>query len=87
MTINAAKTEKLKKEIKKALDLLIKGETDNIHICNIVSSNFLELFDLDEPNDFNGWQCDWWSEMRYEGKTIAIFGCAFYGTVDLSIDD
>jgi hypothetical protein len=39
-----------------------------------------------EPNDFNGWQCDWWGNFEYKGHKFNVGGCAWYGTVNISLE-
>lgn len=42
-----------------------------------------------DPNDFNGWQCDWWSDDHkiLAGKKFNISGGAFYGSVTFSLPE
>lgn len=68
-----------------ALEKLIKNEIPSIDIKNIVSNEFINDYDVEEPTDFNGWQCDWWSHMYYNGIRVEVYGEAFYGNVSLSI--
>lgn len=41
------------------------------------------------PDDFNGWACDWWSWETIElgGRIWSVSGCAFYGTVEFTISE
>ena len=76
--------ETVNKEIDKAINLLNeKEEETTISISNISSSHFCELFDV-EPEEFNGWQCDWWSTLSKDGEELHIFGEAWYGKVEIS---
>ena len=70
-----------------ALTKLINSNLREINIKNIVSQEFIDLYDVEYPTDFNGWQCDWWSYMKYKGIKINVQGGAFYGTNYLSIDE
>lgn len=71
-------------ELNKCLDELVKDENMTIKITNIVSQEFIDMYNVDDPTDFNGWQCDWWSNMQYRFVTLNIYGCAFYGTISIS---
>lgn len=42
------------------------------------------MYDVDNVEDYNGWQCDWWSNMHYKDQTFAIFGEAWYGCITIS---
>jgi hypothetical protein len=76
--------EIVNKEIDEAINLLNeKEEETTISISNIISSHFCELFDV-EPEEFNGWQCDWWSRLLKNGEELNIFGEAWYGNVEIS---
>ena len=84
---NGQDNDNVKSLIVRELDKLVKREIKSIRIVGIVSSDFLNMFDLEEPDDFNGWQCDWWNHMYHNGQKIEILGDAFYGTIDLTIPD
>lgn len=70
-----------KKILETALNKLVNSDLEEIRIKNIVSQEFIDLYDVQEPTDFNGWECDWWSFMEYKGTKINVQGCAFYGTI------
>ncbi len=86
MVIDFIKEQGKTEKIDEALDKMIKGELKEIRIINIPSGNFIDMYDVDDITDFNGWQCDWWSKMHYEGKTLNIMGEAFYGIINISND-
>ena len=71
--------------LKERLDELLNKETDSIKIVNISSAKFCEIFNC-EAEDFNGWQCDWWGTFDYKNTLIRVAGCAWYGTITLSIE-
>jgi hypothetical protein len=76
---------RIDKEIDIAIDRMNENEEETtIYISNITSAHFCELYDI-EPEDFNGWQCDWWSNFSRRGEDVHVFGCAWHGTVELSI--
>ena len=76
---------RIEKELNIAIDLINeKEEETTIGISNITSAHFCNLFDLN-PEDFNGWQCDWWADFSRRGETVHVFGEAWYGCVELSI--
>lgn len=81
------KEEKAKELLENVLKEMLEDNTLEVRINNIVSQEFIDLYDVEEPTDFNGWQCDWWSYMYYEGTRINVMGGAFYGTIDLSIEE
>ena len=56
-----------------------------ISISNIPSAQFCDLFNI-EAEEYNGWQCDWWSTLSYSGEDIHVFGCAWEASVELSIE-
>lgn len=87
ISANDQNDDNVKSLIVRELDKLVKREIKSIRIVGIVSSDFLNMFDLEEPDDFNGWQCDWWNHMYHNGQKIEILGGAFYGTIDLSIPE
>jgi hypothetical protein len=64
---------------------MISGEIESVEIENIPSSVFCEITDC-EPNDFNGWQCDWWGNFEYKDHKFNVGGCAWYGTVNVSLE-
>lgn len=74
-----------KELLEKSLDEMMTSELE-IKINNIVSQEFIDLYDVEDPTDFNGWQCDWWSYMDYKGERINVMGEAFYGKINLSKD-
>ena len=57
-----------------------------INISHIPSCVLEDLFDL-EVTDFNGWQCDWWSDFMYKGQKIYVMGGAWYVTATLTIGE
>lgn len=67
------------------LSRMISGEIKSVKIKNIPSSVFCEITDCD-PNDFNGWQCDWWGNFEYKGYKFNVGGCAWHGTVNVSLE-
>lgn len=73
-----------KSVLKDSLYKLLNKKVKYIEIINIPSSEFCEIFNC-EAEDFNGWQCDWWSTFDYKNTLIQVTGCAWYGTVSLSI--
>lgn len=79
--------DELKNKINELLDKVVDKKLETIHLSHIVSSDFIEMYDLDEPDDVNGWQCDWWGYMYHNRTKINIFGEAFYGNVELSLYD
>lgn len=77
-----------KELIDNALELYLNGQLkQKVIIRHVISSEFIEEYEVEEPTDFNGWQCEWWSTMNYEGKTIHIYGEAFYGRITLQLDE
>lgn len=70
--------------LKEKIDYLNKELNMNYINWN---SEFIEEYEVEEPTDFNGWQCEWRSTMNYEGKTIHIYGEAFYGRITLQLDE
>ena len=82
------KDKNAKEQLDKKLDEIVNtGSDESIDISNIVSSEFYELYDIDEVTDFNGWQCDWWSLMHYKGRIFEVCGGAWYGTIEISLSD
>ena len=75
----------LKTKINELLDDVLDKKIHTACLTHIVSNDFLELYNLDEPNDINGWCCDWWDHMSYKNTRINIYGEAFYGNIQLSI--
>lgn len=75
----------LKTKINEILDEVLDKKIHTACLTHIVSNDFLELYNLDEPNDINGWCCDWCKSMRYKTTRINIYGEAFYGNIQLSI--
>lgn len=72
----------------KELDEMAGGKnTNKININHIVSQEFCELLDVNDVTDFNGWQCDWWSEFDYHGVRFAVYGGAWYGTIEISLPE
>lgn len=67
------------------LEKMIAGEIDGIKIENIPSAAFCEIVEC-EPNDFNGWQCDWWGSFQYHNRTFNVSGCAWYGTINIGLE-
>lgn len=51
---------------------------------NVIVS-FCEIVNC-EPNDFNGWQCDWSGSLKYHNRTFNVSGCAWYGTINISLE-
>lgn len=76
-----------KAKVEELLDKLIAKEITGISIKNVISENFCKMFEVEEVIDFNGWQCDWWSKMKYKEVTIEVGGCAWYGTIGLGLED
>lgn len=90
MTINYLKEENFEKTLEDAMKNAIKAfeethEDQSIDIENIISSTFCNIF-LIEAEEFNGWQCDWWSKVYFEGYTFEVCGGAWYGTVNLLLE-
>ena len=70
-----------KQKVKELLnDWLASDQTEElkIQLIHVVSGDFDEDFDLDDVTDYNGWQCDWWHNMEYEGYMFKLFGEAWY---------
>lgn len=78
------KEEGAKKLLEQTLKEMLENKKLEISIKNIVSSEFIDLYDVSDPDDFNGWQCDWWSHMYYEGIKFAVSGGAFYGKIGIN---
>ena len=84
--------DELHERVCKELDTIIEEvkvedyDKNPIQITNISSAVFCDLFDI-EPNDFNGWQCDWWGDFTYNGNLIHVFGEAWYARVKLTVSD
>ena len=72
-------------ELNSELEKMISGEIESVEIKNIPYSVFCEITNC-EPNDFNGWQCDWWGNFEYKGHKFNVGGCAWYGTVNVSLE-
>lgn len=70
-----------------SLNQLVAGSISKIHITNVISAIFCDNFGVEEVTDFNGWQCDWWSTMSHHNVKICVCGGAWYGTVDLFLED
>jgi hypothetical protein len=71
--------------IEKALDVLIESSSiDTIFIENIVSNTFINMFDVEEPDCFEEWECNWNSTMTYKDNTFNVGGCAFSGEVQIN---
>lgn len=80
------KKEDAEEKLYKSLDLMIAEKNDNeISIINITSSEFCDLMSVEDVTDFNGWQCDWWSYFDYKFVRFNVSGCAWYGTISISI--
>lgn len=77
--------ENFKKNLLLYFERMISGEIDSVEIKNIPSSVFCEITNC-EANDFNGWQCDWWGNFEYRGHKFNVGGCAWYGTVNVSLE-
>lgn len=76
-----------KEEIFSGLEKLTNNEITGISIKNIISSEARDLLNIDDIEDFNGWQCDWWAKCEYNGVRLAVSGGAWYGTLAIDIDD
>lgn len=87
LSIDFINTNKNKSEIDNLLDQLLSGKAESVRIDNIISSTFTQLYEVEEVTDFNGWQCDWWSNLFYKGKRFNVFGCAWEGYVKISSED
>lgn len=81
------KQQDAKQNLYKALDKMIEGDIEEIHINNIVSSEFCSLMDVSDEKDFNGWVCDWWGDFTYKEVKFNVFGGAWYGTIEISLPD
>lgn len=68
-------------EIIELLDYL-KTKEDVITIKGIPAADFCKWFDI-QPEDFNGWQCEWWGHMKINGIKYTIQGCAWYSTINI----
>lgn len=76
-----------KELINKALDDYVNHKLrEEVEIEHVVSDEFIEAYNVEDPTDFNGWQCDWWSSMEYKDEIIDVFGEAFYGKITLQLD-
>jgi len=69
-------------DIEDALRAFIEEKVDSIHISNINASDFSDHFDV-ELTDVNGWDGDWWGDFEFEGTDIHLFGCMWYGYIDI----
>ena len=67
------------------LEKMIEGKSDGLKIKNIPSAIFCDTVDCD-PDNFNGWQCDWWSNFTYHNKVFNASGCAWYGTINVELE-
>ena len=67
------------------LEKMIEGKLDEIEIKNIPSGVFCDTVGC-EPDDFNGWQCDWWSKFTYHNRVFNVSGCAWDGTVGIGLE-
>lgn len=76
-----------KEKIDKYLDMIVNGELDGIEITNLPSGKFEEMYDVDDIEDFNGWQCDWWSTMHYKGMLFDVGGCAWNANIGINRND
>lgn len=73
-----------KQKLKEALDKWIESDADEtleVQLIHVVSGDFEEDFDLEETTDFNGWQCDWWNSLDYNGYRFNLYGEAWYGRI------
>ena len=73
-----------KKKVEKLLDDWLasdKAEELKIQLTHVVSGDFEEDFNVNDVTDFNGWQCDWWSDMYYRNYTFHLSGEAWYGKI------
>lgn len=90
MVIDYLKEEDFEKTVENAMKEAIKSlketnEDQTINIKNIISSKFCDIFMI-EAEEFNGWQCDWWSKIRFEGYEFQVIGGAWYGTIELLLE-
>lgn len=79
--------ENAKQKVCKILDDWInskKEEPLKIQVIHVISGEFEEDFDLNECTDFNGWQCDWWNNLKYHDYKFELFGEAWYGRIRIS---
>ena len=76
LRIDRTKVEK--KDIFEAVEKLKNKEIDEICVSNMFSNEAERMFNL-EITEFNGWQCDWWTEQ--EG--LCFSGCAWEGTFSI----
>lgn len=67
------------------LEKMIERKLDEIEIKNIPSGVFCDVVGC-EPDDFNGWQCDWWSKFTYHNRAFNVSGCAWDGTVGIGLE-
>ena len=73
-----------KQKVCEVLQNWINSESEEkleIQLIHVVSADFEEDFDVDECTDFNGWQCDWWSNLNYNGYKFNLYGEAWYGRI------
>ena len=84
LSLDFINANKDKTEIDNLLDQLLLGKAESVRINNMISSTFTDLYEVEEVTDFNGWQCDWWSNLFYKGKSFPVFGCAWEGYVEIS---
>lgn len=67
------------------LDKIIRGEIEKIRIKNISPQMFCEMTGC-KPNDFNGWQCDWWGGFEYKGRKFSVGGSAWCGFISIGLE-
>ena len=69
-----------------------KDYTVVIEINNIISNDFYEEYIKpsgvdDVYEDTNGWELDWLNHFIWNGVRVEVQGCAWYGTIELCLDD
>lgn len=77
---------------KEAIKNLFNGALTSVSLKNAPASLVERILescgaDVNDCEDFNGWQCDYWNSCEYDDKKYNIFGCAWYGTATISDEE
>lgn len=77
-----------KEKLYQELDKMVKGTgSDVINISHIISEEFCSMMDVEDDKEFNGWECDWWGKFDYDGITFSVLGGAWYGSIQITLEE
>ena len=85
-------TKESKSKIKDEVTKLFNGEVESVEFIGIYPSLIISILenvgaDVSEDMDTNGWQGDYWIDLKYNNEKYSIDGCMYYGTVTISKEE